>query len=268
MEKINSPESMIAAIRHYGIIPFFKCGIPGYSIEEMTDPDFWFTSSENLGPWDWKISVIEEGDIAYGKFMGGKAAFATVEFYAHLMNYRRSLRKYQVATGAKAPAKTRSEILMKHLAPAALAYINENGAAEAKEIRGAMSAAVSPSLLKALGKTYKDKLVPEVKKSISDSVVQFLEMGTWTVTGNIRRVYRGPNLEYQGWLRSSLTTPDALFSTILEPQEGPSWTKHLMDSKQDSLKVNCTPEESRIYLINHIESVYPSATAEQIEKLI
>mgnify|MGYP006394786501 FL=1 len=70
---INYPTTMISAIRECGFIPFFKCGIAGWSIEEMADPEYWFTSSDQLGPWDWKISVIRESDIAYGKFLGGEA---------------------------------------------------------------------------------------------------------------------------------------------------------------------------------------------------
>ena len=43
---VNSPESMIQAIKEIGIIPFSKNSIPGWSIQEITDPDFWFTTSD------------------------------------------------------------------------------------------------------------------------------------------------------------------------------------------------------------------------------
>jgi len=254
---IDSPEKMIQAIRHYGILPFFKGGIPGWSVEEMTSPDCWFTSSEELGPWDWKIHVVREGDIAYGKFLGGKAAFMTVEYYRHLMNWRRSLPKYLVACGAaeasragraagagagagtkagtKAGAagaskaagadKTRSGILMRHLSPAALATIRESGSADAKEIRAAVTKAVTPALLRELGPAYKANLQPAVKKSITDTIIQFLEMGTWTVVGDFTRVYRGQNLEYSGWQRTSFTTPDELFAPIETEGDKPGWAR-------------------------------------------
>ena len=87
-------ESMYKLIREYRIIPFFENPIPGYSIQEHTPEESWFTS-ENLGPWDWKIECIRCGDIAYGKFLwGGKAAFATIEAFRELINWRRSLPKY------------------------------------------------------------------------------------------------------------------------------------------------------------------------------
>ena len=90
--QITSPEAMCDAIRAAGIIPFFKGPVPGFSIEELTPPEHWFASSDELGPWDWKIAAVQSGDIAYGKFLfGGKAAFATVEWFAHLHNWRLSL---------------------------------------------------------------------------------------------------------------------------------------------------------------------------------
>lgn len=57
---------MCAAIKAKGIIPFFANTIKGYSIEELTAPQFWFDADENedeLGPWDWKIDCIQTGDI-------------------------------------------------------------------------------------------------------------------------------------------------------------------------------------------------------------
>ena len=87
--KLVSPESMLAAIREIGLLPFFQGPVAGFSVQEMTPPEHWFDTSDDLGPWDWKVDVVQSGEIAYGKFIrGGKAAFATVECYAHLMNWR------------------------------------------------------------------------------------------------------------------------------------------------------------------------------------
>ena len=49
---VQSQGTMLALIRKYRIIPFFANPIDGYSIEEHTLPEFWFTE-ESLGPWDW-----------------------------------------------------------------------------------------------------------------------------------------------------------------------------------------------------------------------
>ena len=244
---INSPATMINAIRQNGFIPFFKCGITGWSVEEMTDPGYWFMSSDHLGPWDWKIDVVREGDIAYGKFLGGAAGFATMEFYRHLMNYRRSLPKSRVVLGETVEATKQNEILMKELAPAAFNTIRERGAVESREIREMLTRVVSPQLLESVTPSCRANLSPVVKKSISDTVISFLEMGTWTVVADFTRVYRGKNLEYNGWQKSIITTPDELF----EP----------------SLSVDCTPEESRRFLINHLLKSFPDQI-KRIEKII
>lgn len=266
-------EDMISAVRHFGIIPLFKSGVPGWSVEEMTPPEHWFYTSEELGPWDWKIEVVNEGDIAYGKFLGGKAAFATTEFYAHLMNWRRSLPKYRVALGERHPDKTRSGKLMRALSPAALNLIREQGSADSTQIRKAASDAVTPTLIRSMGASYKSNLVPGVKKSICDTIMQFLEMGTWTVIGNITRVYRGANSEYSGWQKCSRTTPENLFDggdSKCGETSAPFWAKFVDDGKSSgrpSLKVDCSPEESRAFLIRHICAFFPG-NEEALAKII
>lgn len=244
---INSAASMINVIRAYGFIPLFKCGIKGWSIEEMTDPEYWFTSSDQLGPWDWKIEAVREGDIAYGKFLGGAAGFATTEYYRHLMNYRRSLPRYRVVLGEDFQSTKQNEILMKALAPEAYRTITETGGVESKDIRMALNKAVTPKLLESVTPSCRANLSPSVKKSISDTVISFLEMGTWSVVADFIRLYRGKNLEYNGWQRSILTTPDELF--------------------EQSVLVDCTPEESRQFLIEHVKSFYPDQE-KKIEKII
>lgn len=244
---IDSAATMIKVIRSYGFIPLFKCGIKGWSIEEMTDPEYWFTSSDQLGPWDWKIEAVREGDIAYGKFLGGAAGFATTEFYRHLMNYRRSLPRYRVALGEDFKCSKQNEVLMKALAPAAFNLIKERGAVESKEIRMVLNQAVTPQLLESVTPSCRAHLSPTVKKSITDAVISFLEMGTWTVIADFIRLYRGKNLEYNGWQRSIITMPDELF--------------------EESAMVDCTPEESRQLLIDHVKGFYPDET-KQIEKII
>ena len=117
--EVKSPETMLDLIRTYRLIPFFRNAIPGYSIEEHTAPEYWFTE-ESLGPWDWKIECIRSGEVAYGKFLwGGKAAFATVDVYREIMNWRRSLPKY-------APKEDQQRILDQ---------IREQGSVSVAEVR-------------------------------------------------------------------------------------------------------------------------------------
>lgn len=281
--KIDSSERMVAAIRHYGMIPFFRNRVPGWSIEELTDPGCWFDSSDNLGPWDWKIDAIHEGDIAYGKFLDGKAAFATVGWYRHLMNWRRSLPKFRLPLGEKLPFRTGGDRLMGLLSPIAYGSILENGSMEMAALRRLCGSMVTPAGLRKLPARYRPLVKPAVKKNVMDSVMGFLEMGTWAVIGDFRRIYRGPNLEYTGWQRCSFTTPEAMFGLegdrVGRGEEGqgaplaakapdiPFWAKILEDDTDEKPAENLSPEASRQVLIDHILTFFPDASA-ALEKII
>ena len=260
---IDSPEALIAEIRHYGVLPFFRCGVPGWSVEELTAPGCWIFEDDEavLGPWDWKIDAVREGDIAYGKFLGGKAAFATVEWYRELMNWRRSQPRWRMALGERYKATTQSDKLMKVLAPLALDAIREAGALEMKELRTICAQRLTPAQRKSLGAHYRPMLTPTVKKSVMDSVIQFIQMGTWSVIGDFERVYRGPDLTYNGWQRASNTTPDELFAaTILPTTPASPFT--------DPLATNHSPADSRIRLIDHVREFFPYADQKVLEKLL
>ena len=119
---VRDQEGMLSLIQEFQLVPFFVNIIPGYSIEEHTPPELWFTD-ENLGPWDWKIDCIQSGDVAYGKFLyGGKAAFATIDVYREIINWRRSLPKYK-------PSPDQKKVLD---------YIEEHGSVSVSDVRQLM----------------------------------------------------------------------------------------------------------------------------------
>lgn len=170
---IRNPEGMMSLIREYRLIPFFTSPLPGFSIEDHTPAESWFTE-DNLGPWDWKIECVQSGDIAYGKFLcGGKAAFASMDIYRELANWRRSLPKYQPSAEQRI----------------VLDYVQENGSITVTEIRKLMG----------------------MSKSAADALLARIQMQTRIVTGDISRVYRGADLKYSGWQRSCFCAPESLF---------------------------------------------------------
>lgn len=173
---IDSAESMHRAVLQRGILPFFENCIPGYSVEELTLPDYWFDGDAGvLGPWDWKIDCLHSGDIVYGKFLlGGKAAFATLPWYLHLQNYRRSLEKYRPDAAGEA----------------IMDFLASNGSITIREVR------------KLLG----------VKKSAADAAMTRLQMQCRVVIGDLLRVYRGEDLHYSGWQVASFCRPEDLFA--------------------------------------------------------
>ena len=243
---ITSPEAMCEAIRAAGIIPFFKGSVPGFSIEELAPPEHWFYSSDELGPWDWKIAAVQSGDIAYGKFLcGGKAAFATVEWYAHLRNWRLSLPEFQPdASGARV-----------------LESAAEQGSVSSADIR------------RLLG----------IKKAAADGVSSRLMHQCRLLIGDIERVYRGPSLKYSGWQHCSFCTPEALFSADVAPvgehlpdfsAPSPASPSQLLFggfspfSAEDPLSVDCTPQESLAALLEHLRKLIPSAPKAALLRLL
>ena len=225
---VVSAETMLGAIEELGIVPFFENAIPGYSIEEMTSKENWFDGQEDLRrtPWDWKIDCVQSGDVAYGKFLwGGKAAFATVEWYAELMNWRRSLPKYQ---------PTEDQRLV-------MDFLSEHGTIGIKDIRGLLG----------------------VKKSAADALMTRLQMQCRAVTGDITRVYRGPDLHYNGWQVSSFCTPESLFTADALPGPG-----GFPFGEARTLEVDHSPAESLALLMEHIRGIAPAATEKQILKML
>ena len=205
---VRDQEGMLSLIQEFQLVPFFVNIIPGYSIEEHTPSELWFTD-ENLGPWDWKIDCIQSGDVAYGKFLyGGKAAFATVDVYREIINWRRSLPKYK-------PSPDQQKVLD---------YIEEHGSVSVSDVRQLMG----------------------LKKSAADALLSKIQMQARIITGDISRVYRGADLKYSGWQRSSFCTPEALFEEMDFPFPG---------YKPRTLKSSLTPAQSLDFLKDTVRNV-------------
>lgn len=87
LPKTDSAEGLAALVEEIGILPFFRTEIEGFSIEELTPPELWFTGEE--GPWEWKGPVIRMAHCAYGKFLRGRAAYISSSLFPDFANYRR-----------------------------------------------------------------------------------------------------------------------------------------------------------------------------------
>lgn len=263
---IRSKEEMISLIRTIGMVPFTRCTVPGWSIQEMTSHEFWFMTSDELGPWDWRIDAIHDG-LVCGKFLSQKTAFATEEMYRHLMNYRRSLPKYKAVEDEQSRTATIDERMHKYLAPVLLQAIRDNESLESSELRGILERNIPMQIREKIGGYVGRQLIPKVKKQAVDFVLSYLDMGTWTVIGDITRVYRGPNCEYKGWQRNTITTPEALFSVVDTPSHNPFWAKFVDDDTENAILIDCSPEESRDHIVNRVLEFFPDAD-KALEKLI
>lgn len=86
--RINNSFELEQTVLDYGFLPFFQNDIEGFSIEEHTPPELWFSDTED-GPWEWKGPVASGGKCVYGKLFRGRAGFVSLEWFADFANSRR-----------------------------------------------------------------------------------------------------------------------------------------------------------------------------------
>ena len=85
---IHNANELEALAQRLGLLPFFACGIPNFSVEDFTPSRFWFVDGVD-GPWEWRMEVACRGAVAYGKLFNKKAGLVSREWYPDLANYLR-----------------------------------------------------------------------------------------------------------------------------------------------------------------------------------
>ena len=86
---IHTADELLDVIGEVGFMPLFSNHVPGFSVENMTDPSFWWCGDESKDPWEWRIVLTRTGKVAYGKFFGNKAGFVSKKWFPYFANYRR-----------------------------------------------------------------------------------------------------------------------------------------------------------------------------------
>ena len=86
---IHTAEEAVTYIKEVGFLPLFKNDIPGFSIEERTVPEYWWSGDTGRDPWEWRKTIARSGQVAYGKFFDRKAGFISREWFPYFANYRR-----------------------------------------------------------------------------------------------------------------------------------------------------------------------------------
>ena len=88
-ECIHTVDEAIEYINEVGFLPLFKNEIPGFSMEERTVAEHWWSENPEVDPWEWRAIIARSGKVAYGKFFDGKAGFISKEWLPYFANYRR-----------------------------------------------------------------------------------------------------------------------------------------------------------------------------------
>ena len=89
-ERLTSSDELLNLIKLIGFLPLFANLIPGFSVEEHTLADDWWTGDSNSDPWEWRMILAESDEIAYGKFFRQKAGFISKAWFPVFANYRRN----------------------------------------------------------------------------------------------------------------------------------------------------------------------------------
>lgn len=87
--RFSNAAQLTEYIEKTGILPYFKCGIDGFSTEEFCDPRWWWSDDPERDPWQWRAQLAEQGAVAYGKIFHSKAGFVSRELYPVFASYRR-----------------------------------------------------------------------------------------------------------------------------------------------------------------------------------
>ncbi|MCF0229883.1 MAG: hypothetical protein HUJ76_09370 [Parasporobacterium sp.] len=86
---IHTVDEAIEYINEAGFLPLFRNDIPGFSLEEQTIPEHWWSGDPEIDPWEWRAVIARRRAALYGKFFDGKAGFISREWIPYFSNFRR-----------------------------------------------------------------------------------------------------------------------------------------------------------------------------------
>lgn len=82
---IHSVDEAIKYINEFGFLPLFKNDIDGFSLEERTVPEYWWSDNPEIDPWMWRAIIARRHDIVYGKFFDKKSGFISKSGFLYLL---------------------------------------------------------------------------------------------------------------------------------------------------------------------------------------
>lgn len=88
--RIRTWQELVNWINEIGFLPLFGNEVEGFSAEEHTSPDYWWSGDRQEDPWEWREIIAASEQVAYGKFFGNKAGFISLEWLPYFVNCRRS----------------------------------------------------------------------------------------------------------------------------------------------------------------------------------
>ncbi len=87
--RLKTSRELSELVEEIGFLPLFKNHIPGFSVEERTVGETWWSDRHEEDPWEWREVIASEGNIAYGKLFCNRAGFISREWYPYYAVLRR-----------------------------------------------------------------------------------------------------------------------------------------------------------------------------------
>ncbi len=254
---IERQEQLEELIKEFGFLPFFRNGIPGFSIEEMTPPELLFGDEMENGPWQWKGPIIGNWESAYGKFFQKKAGYVSLEWLPDFMNWRRSLYPLRKET---ADARHIHEVLV------------ENESMLSKQLKVASGFTLSRKRTSVANIKGDAPIVNRKNGMAFDALIAQLQMGTHVCIADFEYLISKKGEPY-GWGVARYCTPEAMYPDLF-PQmarESSSDKTLIAARKSSPYRENVegrTPKQSRKRIIDHLQTILPDVDVKKIEKLI
>jgi len=87
--RIRTWQELVNWVNEIGFLPLFGNEVKGFSVEEHTAPDYWWSGNRQEDPWEWREIIAASTKVAYGKFFSNKAGFISFEWLPDFVNCRR-----------------------------------------------------------------------------------------------------------------------------------------------------------------------------------
>ena len=76
-------------VEDFGFLPFLECGVDGFSVFGLTNPERWEWGGPG-NPWWWRLHLPNTGRLVYGKFFKGHLGFISKKWWPRFANIRRN----------------------------------------------------------------------------------------------------------------------------------------------------------------------------------
>ncbi|MBR3246108.1 MAG: hypothetical protein IKF90_25970 [Parasporobacterium sp.] len=238
---IHSVDELAKLIRKIGFLPLFGNEISGFSVEERTVTDHWWSGDPAKDPWEWRQALARNKDIAYGKFFHKKAGYVSKKWFPVFANYRRNGYDFEALVG------------------------DELASHRAKKVMNALELDDEMRGIELLSFELKEKAgFGKGGEKNYEGVITELQMQTYLLMSNFRQKTNKNGQPY-GWHIAALETPESKwgYDYIADrykeaPEE--SWIK-IVDQVQ-----KCCPDADEKAIRKVMGIRYPGETATKTRK--